>query len=344
LLQRIHFSVVAWFKLILVGGASHIWALPNISREGHQILEMEMLRRLREAGLSAWALGLAVIFTGIGATYGAAAVLKALGVGSIFATVRISDQMKIFVSLYLTGAVMSLGLSALALFMISKGRTKYAGWLGISAFVCNVVALLAGPVLAVTLDIPSSLVLAVGAAFGIIGGILELRTPSAPIEAFLTTMQIANSAVLSALTAILTGIAFVPSPTGGYTHLGDTIIFMASLLFGSKVGALTGVIGSVAADLWVGYPRWFVSIPAHGLEGLIAGLARRRSLTVQVICCAIGGIVMASVYFYVNIFIKGWALAIISYVRDLLGQAGVSLVLAIVLTRTLQRILPSFKA
>jgi len=179
----------------------------------------------------------------------------------------------------------------------------------------------------------------------VLGGVLGLRTPSAPPkEAFLTTLEIANSAALSALTAIFTGIAFVPSPTGGFTHIGDTIIFIASLLFGSKVGMLTGMVGSVAADLWVGYPRWFVSIPAHGLEGLIAGLGRRRSVPIQIVSCVIGGIVMASVYFYVNIFIKGWALAIMSYARDLLGQAGVSIILAIILTRTLQRILPRFKA
>jgi len=110
------------------------------------------------------------------------------------------------------------------------------------------------------------------------------------------------------------------------------------------VGAITGVIGSVAADLWVGYPRWFVSIPAHGLEGLIAGLGRGRSLLTQVVLCVVGGVVMASVYFYVNIFIKGWALAIISYARDTVGQAGVSLILGIILTRAVQRILPRFKS
>ncbi len=136
----------------------------------------------------------------------------------------------------------------------------------------------------------------------------------------------------------------MPSPTGGYTHVGDTIVFMASLLFGPKVGMITGAIGSVAADLWVGYPRWFVSIPAHGLEGLIAGLGRRRGLPVQAVCCVLGGVVMASVYFYVNIFIKGWALAVLSYVRDILGQAGISIVLALILTKALRRLLPRLAA
>lgn len=286
-----------------------------------------------------------MILIGTGATYGAGSILKLLGFQSVFATISISDPMRIFISLYLTGAVVSLGLVASALFMILRGRMKYAGWLGIAGSITTIATALDGPVFAVTLDLLSIIILLAGAMLSVLGGVLGLRTPSAPHkEAFLTTLEITNSAALSALTAILTGIAFVPSPTGGFTHIGDTIIFIASLLFGSKVGMLTGVVGSVAADLWVGYPRWFVSIPAHGLEGLIAGLGRRRSVPIQIVSCAIGGIVMASVYFYVNIFIKGWALAIMSYARDLLGQAGVSIILAIILTRTLQRILPRFKA
>jgi len=65
-------------------------------------------------------------------------------------------------------------------------------------------------------------------------------------------------------------------------------------------------MGSAAVDLWVGYPRWFVSIPAHGLEGLIAWLGNGRSPPIQILFCAISGIVIASAYFYANIFIKGW--------------------------------------
>ena len=297
------------------------------------------------AKFPAFVLGLALVLIGLGATYGAASVLKSLGFQSIFVTISISDAMKIFISLYLTGASMSLGLSGLALFMISRGRTRQAGWLGIFAAMSAIATVLTGPAFAVNIDILGIMIISAGVVLSLLGGILGFRAPSPPLKgSFLSTLDITNSAVLSALTAILTGIAFVPSPTGGFTHIGDTIILIASLLFGSKVGGLTGVVGSVAADLWVGYPRWFVSIPAHGLEGLIAGLARRRSIPIQIVFCVLGGVVMASVYFYVNIFIKGWALALISYARDLLGQAGVSIVLAVILTRTLQRLLPRLKA
>lgn len=303
------------------------------------------MHQLKVAKFPAFVLGLALVLIGLGATYGAASVLKSLGFQSIFVTISISDAMKIFISLYLTSASMSLGLSGLALFMISRGRTRQGGWLGIFAAMSAIATVLTGPAFAVNIDILGIMIISAGVILSLLGGILGFRAPSPPLKgSFLSTLDITNSAVLSALTAILTGIAFVPSPTGGFTHIGDTIILIASLLFGSKVGGLTGVVGSVAADLWVGYPRWFVSIPAHGLEGLIAGLARRRSIPIQIVFCVLGGVVMASVYFYVNIFIKGWALALISYARDLLGQAGVSIVLAVILTRTLQRLLPRLKA
>jgi uncharacterized membrane protein len=281
----------------------------------------------------------------LGAAYGSASALRSLGFESIFATISITDAMRIFLALYLSGITMSLSLLVLGLVMIFRKRTRPVGWLGISASFITLLTVFTPSAFAVAVSIVSSITLIIGAALSVIGSILVLRIPfPLPEPAFLSTYEIASSAVLSALTAVFTGIAFVPSPTGGYTHVGDTIIFVASLLFGSKVGAVTGAIGSVAADLWVGYPRWFVSIPAHGLEGLIAGLGKRRSVPIQVLACVAGGIVMASVYFCVNLFIKGWALAIISYARDILGQAMISLLLAIVLTRTVKRVLPRFKS
>ena len=53
------------------------------------------------------------------------------------------------------------------------------------------------------------------------------------------------------------------------------------------------------------------------------------------------GFVMATVYFFVNVFIKGYPIAIISYVRDLFGQALVSIVLGLVLTKASEKALPS---
>ena len=154
-----------------------------------------------------------------------------------------------------------------------------------------------------------------------------------------STIEIASIAVFSALTASATAFTgqFFPSPTGGYTHVGDSVIFIASLMYGPRVGAIVGAIGAVAADIYVGYPRWFVSIPAHGLEGFIAGLGKGRKMYMQALLCLLGGVVMALTYFYVNVFIKGFGPAVISLFRDVFGQVAVSLILTIIIKPILSK-------
>jgi len=167
-----------------------------------------------------------------------------------------------------------------------------------------------------------------------------LRSRGEGIRFFsLNTKEISLIAVLSSLTAVLTSVvgSVFPSPTGGYTHIGDTIIFLAGLMFGSKVGFFTGSIGAMVADIIVGYPRWYVSIVAHGLEGFIAGLAKNKRTGTQVLTLAVAGIVMALTYYIVNIYIKGYAPAFISLIRDVFGQAGVSLILSILIYKNMEK-------
>jgi len=128
----------------------------------------------------------------------------------------------------------------------------------------------------------------------------------------------------------------------GYMGLKlPSVIDVAALLFGVKVGGLVGIIGPVAADLFVGYPRWFVTVLAHGSQGFVAGLGKGRNIVTQVVLLAFSGLVMSTTYFFVNIFIKGYPVAIISYARDLFGQSLVSIILGLVLTKAVEKSLPS---
>jgi len=154
------------------------------------------------------------------------------------------------------------------------------------------------------------------------------------------TREVALTTVLSAAYAAAILAMIVPSPTGGYTHIGDFVVFVSALLFGYRVGGLVGAIGSVAVDLFTGYPRWFVSIPAHWLEGFVPGLAKNKPFALQIIGCVIGGFLMATTYFLVNVYIKGLALALISYARDLFVQAGVSIILALIVVKAVKKMLP----
>jgi len=184
----------------------------------------------------------------------------------------------------------------------------------------------------------------VGIALTGLLGYLGLKTPGIDVKTrLLTPVDIAFVAVFSALTAVITGSTgmVLPSPTGGYTNVGDTVIFIAALLFGSKVGGLVGVIGPVVADLFVGYPRWFVTVLAHGSEGFIAGLGKGRNILMQITILLVSGFVIVTTYFIVNVFTKGYPLAVISYMRDFFGQALVSIVLGLVLTKAVEKVLPN---
>jgi len=154
------------------------------------------------------------------------------------------------------------------------------------------------------------------------------------------TREIALTAVLSATYAAAILLMIIPSPTGGYTHIGDFVVFVSGLLFGYRVGGLVGIIGSVAVDLFTGYPRWFVSVLAHFLEGFVPGLTKNKPFMLQVVSCIIGGFLMATTYFLVNIYLKGVALALVSYARDLFVQAGVSIVLALIVAKAVKKVFP----
>lgn len=55
------------------------------------------------------------------------------------------------------------------------------------------------------------------------------------------------------------------------------------------------------------------------------------------VLCALGGLVMALTYFYVNIFVKGIGPASISLFRDVFGQVTVSLIIASAIKPVLSR-------
>ncbi|ABL77474.1 ECF transporter S component [Thermofilum pendens] len=153
------------------------------------------------------------------------------------------------------------------------------------------------------------------------------------------SLFIALASILSALTAVLTyfpGLA-LPSPTGGYTHVGDTIIYVSALLFGPWMGLVVGLVGPVIADFLVGYPRWYVTLVAHGLQGFIAGYGAGKKFKTQLVLMVAAGLVMSFTYFVVNVYVKGLGPALVSLARDIFGQTLVSIVLASLLLKALEK-------
>jgi uncharacterized membrane protein len=274
-------------------------------------------------------------------------VLSYLGAGSPLTSIRLSDPDRVKVALYLTIS------SACSAAMIWAGVEALRGYTRRGGLLASLSALLALSTLALPLLLgyPSSipgltmqvLALLIVASCAYVS--FRVRGVEVKGGPFMTPLEAAFTALFSALTAVLTGTTgiMLPSPTGGYTHIGDTAIYISALLFGVKVGGLVGVIGPVVADLFVGYPRWFVTVLAHGLQGLIAGLGRKRGIILQAAILAAAGFTMSTIYFFVNIFIKGYPVALVSYFRDLFGQSLVSIILGLILTRGVERALPALR-
>lgn len=89
------------------------------------------------------------------------------------------------------------------------------------------------------------------------------------------TFDLILSAMLIALVFVATLTLNIKLPitaNGGLVHLGTAMLFMSSILFGPKKGALAGAIGMGLFDLISGWTLWApITFIARGLQGYIVG-------------------------------------------------------------------------
>jgi uncharacterized membrane protein len=87
------------------------------------------------------------------------------------------------------------------------------------------------------------------------------------------TKQLAIIGLLTALVTVATMAIKIPiTATGGYVNLGDSMIFLAAILFGWRYGMIAGGLGSALADILGGYGQWAIpTLIVKGLMGLIVG-------------------------------------------------------------------------
>jgi uncharacterized membrane protein len=92
------------------------------------------------------------------------------------------------------------------------------------------------------------------------------------------SLLISLAAVMAALCCIMTMVfqIYVPA-TFGYFNLGEVGVYIAALLFGPIIGAMAGGIGSMLADILLGYPHYAIAtLIIKGLEGFTVGYLSHR--------------------------------------------------------------------
>lgn len=81
-------------------------------------------------------------------------------------------------------------------------------------------------------------------------------------------IPIVTASLLAALCCVATMVIQIPTPTGGFVNLGDTVIILAASLLSPVYAFLSAAIGSALSDILAGYAQY--SIATFVIKGLMA--------------------------------------------------------------------------
>ena len=95
----------------------------------------------------------------------------------------------------------------------------------------------------------------------------------------LSPFRISVTAIFTAFVCISTIIFSIYVPTTkGFFNIGESMVFLSAILFGSFVGAFAGGVGSMLADLLLGYPHYApATLIVKACEGAIVGALKKRN-------------------------------------------------------------------
>lgn len=94
-----------------------------------------------------------------------------------------------------------------------------------------------------------------------------------------SALTLGLSAISTALVCIATMFfqVYVPA-TRGFFNIGESMVFLSALLFGPFVGALAGGVGSMLADIFLGYPYYApATLIIKAVEGFLTGFLNRKN-------------------------------------------------------------------
>lgn len=166
------------------------------------------------------------------------------------------------------------------------------------------------------------------------------------------TFDLIISALLIALVFVATVFLNIKLPiggNGGLVHLGTGMLFTASILFGSKKGAIAGSLGMALFDLMSGWTIWAPgTFIARGLQGYIVGKIawskgkNGNSIGLNLLGMIVSIPVMLVVYYlYESIIFGNWIVPLGSIPGNLI-QNAVGIIIAIPVCIVLKRT-PLFK-
>ena len=160
-------------------------------------------------------------------------------------------------------------------------------------------------------------------------------------------IKLVLAALFAALTCVATMLIHIPMPaTNGYINLGDGMVLLGAFLLGPAYGFAAGGLGSMLADLLLGYasyaPGTFI---IKGLTALVAALILRAlsgKFSGLVAGSAVGEVVMVLVYFAYESLALGYGIAAAASIPGNAIQGAAGMVVGILAYKALHAV-PSIK-
>lgn len=133
----------------------------------------------------------------------------------------------------------------------------------------------------------------------------------------------------------------VPKAPGAYVNIGDSVIYLTSMMLGMPWAAGAAAIGSMLADIMYG-GSWYIpaTFVIKGLMGLIGSMLLHKKSKendrIKIVenktnkwdfvkfmfVCILGGSIMVSGYFFFEWAMFGWGYALGTIVFNLIQWAG----------------------
>ncbi len=162
------------------------------------------------------------------------------------------------------------------------------------------------------------------------------------------TLKIIMASLMAAMTCIATMVISIPTPTNGYIHLGDGLVLLSGIILGPIYGGMAAGIGSMFADILLGYtyyalPTFLIKALAAIVGGFIylqlSKLSFCKNYLLPLIGAGIaGGLIVTCGYFLVEAFIFGYGLAASASILGNLSQNVFGILVSIFLMPALSHV------
>lgn len=159
------------------------------------------------------------------------------------------------------------------------------------------------------------------------------------------TEKLVRTGLMAALCCVATFIHIPTFFTLGYVNLGDGFVLSSAFLLGPFWGALAGGIGSMLADLFLGYPAYAPgTFVIKGLMALLCGICffklsnkNRKNLPLKILCAVLGEAVMVLGYLVYEAYILKYGMAALGSVYGNIFQGIAGIIFSVLISEFIKK-------